>query len=87
MSFYVYVLKNKTDNEFYTGCTNNLRKRFNQHNEGMVTATKKRLPMELICHEMCQNQEDAHKREQYLKTGMGKRHIKNRLKGFLSLTD
>ncbi|NCN52462.1 GIY-YIG nuclease family protein [Candidatus Parcubacteria bacterium] len=86
MSFYVYVLKSKQDNRFYTGCTNNLRKRFNQHNKGQVTATKKRLPVELIYYEMCHNQEDAYAREEYLKTGMGKRYIKNRLKGFLSLT-
>lgn len=86
MSFYVYVLKSKNGEKMYTGCTNNLRKRFKQHQVGSVTATKKRLPVELIYYEMCLDQEDAYTREKYLKTGMGKRYIKNRLKRFLSLT-
>jgi putative endonuclease len=81
MSFYVYVLKSVSDGKFYTGCTNDLRKRFNQHKKGQVISTMKRLPLELIYYEMCQNQEDA-----YNRAGMGKRYIKNRLKGFLSLT-
>ena len=29
---------------------------------------------------------DAFTREKYLKTGMGKRYLKNRLRGFLTLT-
>jgi len=86
MSFYVYILKSTVDEKWYTGCTNDLRKRFNQHQKGQVTSTKKRLPVELIYYEMCLNQEDAYNREKYLKSGMGKRYIKNRLKGFLSLT-
>jgi putative endonuclease len=43
--------------------------------------------MELVYYEMCKDQSDAYRREKYLKTGMGKRYIKNRLKSFLSLTD
>lgn len=86
MSFYVYILKSTADEKWYTGCTNDLRKRFNQHQKGQVTSTKKRLPVELIYYEMCLNQEDAYNREKYLKSGMGKRYIKNRLKGSLSLT-
>jgi putative endonuclease len=87
MSHYVYVLRSSADTRFYTGCTNNLRKRFKQHCEGKVSATKDRLPVELIYYEMCHNQSDAYNREKYLKTGMGKRYINNRLKSFLSLTD
>lgn len=86
MSFYVYVLKSHSDCRFYTGCTNNLRKRLSQHQKGRVTSTKERIPVELIYYEMCQDQQDAYTREKYLKTGMGKRYIKNRLKRFLSLT-
>jgi len=35
--------------------------------------------------ESCMNDHDARVREKYLKTGMGKRYLKNRLKRFLSL--
>ncbi len=87
MSHYVYVLRSTKDSKFYTGCTKDVRKRFNQHSKGQVTSTKERLPVELIYYEMCTDQADAYNREKYLKTGMGKRYIKNRLKSFLSLTD
>lgn len=86
MSHYVYVLKSKSDNQFYTGCTNDLRKRFKQHQQGSVNSTKNRLPLMLVYYEMCCDQADAFQREKYLKSGMGKRYIKNRLKHFLSLT-
>lgn len=87
MSHYVYTLRSLKDDRFYTGCTKDLRKRFNQHVKGQVTSTKERLPVELIYYEMCIDQTDAYNREKYLKTGMGKRYIKNRLKSFLSLMD
>ena len=83
---YTYVIRSKKDNKFYTGTTNDLRKRFREHNEGKVTSTKNRGPFELIYYESCTNKEDAFVREIYLKTGMGKRYLKNRLKRFLSLT-
>ncbi|MFH1383629.1 MAG: GIY-YIG nuclease family protein [Candidatus Omnitrophota bacterium] len=79
-------MRSKKDNRFYTGFTSNLRKRFSQHNEGVIVATKKRKPFELIYYEACLHKEDVVKREKYLKTGMGKRLLQNRLKRFLSLT-
>jgi putative endonuclease len=87
MSHYVYILKSDKDGKLYTGCTNNLRKSFNQHCKGEVKSTQNRLPVQIIYYEMCLNQGDAYAREKYLKTGMGKRYINNRLKRFLSLTD
>ena len=85
LMFYVYVIKSRKSERLYTGSTNDLRKRFNQHNENKSTWTKKKGPWELIYYEACLNEEDARSREKYLKTGMGKRYIKNRLKRFLSL--
>lgn len=83
---HVYVLQSKKDGKWYTGYTGNLRKRFKDHQEGNVTATKGRGPFELMYYEVCVNQKDALAREKYLKSGMGKRYIKNRCKRFLSLT-
>jgi len=83
---YTYVIKSKKDNKYYTGSTADLRKRFREHNQNKVTSTKNRGPFELIYYEACVNREDAFTRERYLKTGMGKRYLKNRLKRFLSLT-
>ena len=83
---YIYVLLSKKDNKLYTGYTGDLRKRFKEHNENKVYSTKHRGPFMLIYYEACLNQQDATSREKYLKTGMGKRYLKNRLKRFLSLT-
>jgi putative endonuclease len=83
---YTYVLQSKKDKKFYTGCAGDLRKRFKQHNNDEVVSTKGRGPFDLIYYEACQNKQDAYAREKYLKSGMGKRYLKNRLKRFLSLT-
>jgi len=84
--YYTYILQSSKDNKFYTGCTNDLRKRFRDHQDGKVSITKNRRPFKLIYYETCINQQDAYQREKYLKSGPGKRYIHNRLKRFLSLT-
>jgi len=83
---YVYLLRSTKDGRFYTGCTDDLRKRFKRHNDGKVASTKGRGPFNLIYYEACFNKGDAFAREKYLKSGPGKRYLKNRLKRFLSLT-
>lgn len=85
--FYTYVLRSKKDGHLYTGSTNDLRKRFKMHNTGYVSSTKSRGPFILIYYEACLYEQDARTREKYLKIGMGKRYLKNRLKRFLSLTE
>ncbi|MCA9353641.1 GIY-YIG nuclease family protein [Candidatus Nomurabacteria bacterium] len=84
--FYVYVLQSKKDGKMYTGSTKDLRKRFLQHEKGLSTWTKGRGPFIMVYYEACLNEQDARSRETYLKSGMGKRYLKNRLKRFLSLT-
>lgn len=84
--WYTYVIKSKKDGRWYTGITDDLRKRLSKHNDGDVPSTKDRAPFELIYYEACVNKDDAVARERYLKSGMGKRYLKNRLKRFLSLT-
>lgn len=77
--YYVYVLLSEQDGKFYTGATSDLQSRIKQHNEGKVPATKIRGPLRLVYYEACLSQKDAFKREKYLKTGMGKRYLRNRL--------
>ncbi|MFC1501720.1 GIY-YIG nuclease family protein [Elusimicrobiota bacterium] len=84
--FYTYIMRSEKDNKWYTGCTGNLRKRFKDHNNNRILSTKERGPFQIMYYEACQNQQDAYAREKYLKSGMGKRYLKNRLKRFLSLT-
>ena len=84
--FYVYVLQDITTKFWYTGSTGDLRKRFAEHQRGKSQWTKGRGPWRLIYYEACLTESDARAREIYLKTGMGKRYLKNRIKRFLSLT-
>ena len=78
--YYVYVLQSMKDNKWYTGYADDLKKRFQEHNKGLVYVTRRRRPFKLIYYEACLNEQDAKMREQYLKSGMGKKYIRNRLK-------
>ena len=76
--FYVYVLLQNNGN-LYTGSTDNLRRRYNEHELGKVTSTKNNRPIRLILYEGYLFEEDAKRREKYLKTSDGKRDIKRQL--------
>ncbi|MBA5628941.1 GIY-YIG nuclease family protein [Moheibacter lacus] len=51
-TYYVYILKCK-DGTYYTGMTNNLERRLNEHNSGLNKEcyTFNRRPVELVFHE------------------------------------
>lgn len=82
--FYVYVLFSKKDKKFYTGYTQDLKVRLEEHNKGYVDSTKNRRPFELIYYEACLDKKDAMHREDYLKTYHGKNYIRKRLKSYLT---
>lgn len=65
--FFVYILKSKKDKNLYIGYTNDLRKRFKEHNLGLVNSTKLRKPFYLVYYEAYLSQQDAVKREHNLK--------------------
>ncbi len=79
MFFYVYVLESLKDGNRYIGYTNNLRKRIEEHKKCLSFATKHRLPFKLIYFEGCLNQDDAKRRENYLKSSQGRRFLGLRL--------
>ncbi|MCC5929341.1 MAG: GIY-YIG nuclease family protein [Cyclobacteriaceae bacterium] len=83
MHYYVYVLLSEKDGNFYTGYTNNISARLEEHNQGRVYSTKNRRPFLLVYWEGCLNQQDATRREKYLKSGSGKVYLKNRIKNYL----
>ncbi len=82
--YYTYILLSHKDNKFYSGRTNNLKRRFNEHQNGLVRSTKCRLPVELIFYEAYLNKYDSIKRERYFKTTKGKYSLKNMLKNYLA---
>ena len=81
---YTYVLQSEKDNKFYVGFTKNLKLRFEKHNKGLVESTKNRIPFKLIYYEACLDQNDATKREKYLKSYHGRMFLKKRLKSYLT---
>ncbi|MGB2867607.1 MAG: GIY-YIG nuclease family protein [Bacteroidota bacterium] len=82
--YYVYLLQSLKDKFFYTGYTQNLQNRIALHNAGKVSSTRNRAPFVLVYWEGCLNQQDATKREKYLKSAWGKRYLKNRIKNYLT---
>ena len=65
--YFVYVLKSKVDGKLYIGSTNDLRKRFNEHNREINKSTKYRAPFGLIYYEAFTAEVDARIREKKLK--------------------
>ncbi len=82
--YYTYVLRSTKTEKFYTGTTSDLKQRLKQHNKGLNRSTKHMHPLESVYIEACLNKDDAYRRERYLKSGMGKRYLKNRLRGGLT---
>lgn len=84
--FYVYVLKSKKDNNLYIGSTNNLRRRMNEHNSGLVFSTMYRRPFELIYYEGYKSEMDARMREKNLKLrSRAFAQLKNRIENSLNI--
>lgn len=64
---YTYILR-CGDGSLYTGWTNNLNKRLNDHNEGKgAKDTKARRPVELLYFESFETREEAMRREYAIK--------------------
>ena len=82
--WYVYVLLSKRIQRWYIGSTRDLRKRILRHNLGKNKSTKYGIPGKLIYCEISLNKADARAREKYLKSGIGRRYLKNRLKFFFA---
>ncbi len=79
MFFYVYVLESLKDGKRYVGFTNDLDVRIEKHKQSLVRSTKARLPLKLIYFEASLNEQDARRRERYLKTTQGRRFLGLRL--------
>lgn len=80
---YVYVLMSLKDNSLYIGYTTDLKKRIKEHKEGKSQSTKFRRPFKLIFYEAFINRIDAKRRENYLKSGWGRRSLTKMLKRYL----
>jgi putative endonuclease len=68
MSFFVYILE-CSDQTLYVGCTNNLKRRLEQHNNSKWGAhyTKTRRPVKLLYSETFPTLKEARRREMEIK--------------------
>jgi putative endonuclease len=80
--FYVYILKLK-NNRLYTGFTTNLKERIGQHKKGKVISTQNLRPLLLIHYECYIMEEDARRREKFLKTSDGKMFLNRQISAYL----
>lgn len=74
--FFVYVLKSENFAKYYTGHTEDIKKRIVEHNQGKTKSIKAFIPYKLIYFEVFETREEAVKREKFLKTGAGRAYIK-----------
>ena len=74
--YIVYVLYSDSHNQLYIGHTNNLKRRFEQHNKGRVNSTKPYRPYRINYHEETDSKAKAVKREKELKFTEGRRFLR-----------
>ena len=79
--FYVYLLQSeKSSNQIYYGQTNDLKRRFSEHNAGENVSTKRYCPWKLVYYEAYTARSAALAREKQLKSyGQARTALKKRL--------
>jgi len=74
----VYVLLGNGSTYMYKGSAHDLRKRVTDHMQGRVARTRTRRPLRLIHVEYFADYTEARKRETWLKSGQGRKWLKER---------
>ncbi len=78
--YYVHVIKSIKYLNRYTGSTDNVIKRLDEHNKGKCRYTKGRRPWMLVYQEEFLSRAEAMKRENFLKSGQGRMYLNDILK-------
>ena len=74
--FYVYVLKSVSADKTYVGFTEDVERRFKEHNAGKSNYTSKYVPWRLVYKEECKDRIAARVKEKYYKSAAGRRALK-----------
>ena len=74
--FYVYSIQSLSRNYIYVGLTDNVDRRFNEHQSGKNRTTKPYRPFKIVLIENFVTRPEARIREKYLKSGVGKEFLK-----------
>ncbi len=77
---YVYILQSENDPErYYTGLTDDLDRRLDEHNNGKSIHTNKFKPWKIKTYTAFSDHKKANEFEAFLKTGNGRTFVKKRL--------
>ena len=78
--YFIYIIKSLSKNKYYTGITNNLDRRLEEHNQKLsnTLTTKNLTDFELVFCTSVSNRLVAREIEKYLKSGSG-REFRNSL--------
>lgn len=68
--YYVYILR-LSNGDYYTGSTNDLKRRVAEHRAGKSPATSRFLPITLVSYVAFADKAKAERFESYLKAGSG----------------
>ena len=79
MLYYTYILKSSIDSSLYVGFTNNIDRRFEEHQSKKVTATKAKVPSKLLCYFATESSKTASDLEKYFKSGSGRAFVKKHI--------
>jgi putative endonuclease len=80
--FWVYIIQSEKGNWTYTGHTNDVDRRLNDHNRGKMSSTRPHRPLKLIYTEEFSSRSDAMIREKFLKSGKGREVRKELIKQY-----
>jgi len=77
--WYVYILKSLSKDWTYVGFTDELPRRFREHNEGRSRSTRPYAPFEMAAYIAVKTKQKALALEKYLKTGSGRAFMNKRI--------
>jgi putative endonuclease len=83
MKGYIYILLSLKDKKTYTGSTDNIPKRIQEHFAGKVKSTKYRRPLRLIYQKEYKSLQETRYMEKYYKSCAGRKKLKIVLEKFL----
>jgi predicted GIY-YIG superfamily endonuclease len=77
--YHVYILQSKKDGSYYTGMTEDVEKRLQDHNWHEATYSKSKAPFELVWYCSFKDKKKTLDFEKYLKSGSGFAFARKRL--------
>ncbi|MCL4363698.1 GIY-YIG nuclease family protein [Patescibacteria group bacterium] len=81
--FFTYILKSILTGQYYIGCTNNLKRRLDEHNKGLSKYTRNKRPWVLKYKEEYSSLIKARRREKQIKSWKKRQAIEKLIIGLV----